>query len=647
MQRNPRGLRKASLRNTWEMSGAPGIPARGVSLRAEARGSPRFGVASRVRMSVLLGWFAISLPASAATLREAIDAAPRDTIALACIPSPSALEQELRSLATRAAMDGLLPPMVLTPLAALRTELGLGDKFDPEGALIIGALNTTALPEIPDRIFLLLPAKNPQELIEGMEGRSASDESLWHVTFHGSPCHAAVRGKYVVIAKSEATAREAAANPDRALGDVLSREDLQSLDRQDVFVWVKLEEALKLVKPQVDLFTSMSLLAQAATGPAGMKQAELTKKQIDVLLQGLSTYILGVRIEDQGVGLRVAVRVRPGSELDQATRREQTREPLLRGLPSDDYLLAAGSRSSAEAMKRSIESDLRPFLAVGEVLPGVDKAKYTEFARSVEEWVGIMRGLRLVVSSAGADASDTEGLVAIGGCVEVENARRWIELFGQALESMKAILAPEGVQADPDLKRIVGAARWRAKTEELGGAEVATLLFDFSNTEWRGGAESPALKGILGADGLSMRIAMADERNVVFALGGGRKWAEKLIRSAKRNESAIEETPGVRRTAALLPVEREGAGYVAVDRVVNTVVRAARLVGENGPPTLQLPPIESPVGFSSSGGDHVTRVDIVVPNDVIVALKDAYLKSRAGRTAGDPESKPNAGTSAP
>ncbi len=563
-----------------------------------------------------------------ATLREAVDAVPRETIAMVCVPSLSGLEREFLAAAKRSALDGMLPAAARSPVAGLREEFQLGDGFDPDGAIIAGLLNASAFLELWQRGFVLIPAKNPTTLIEGMEGRSGSDEGLWSVKVHGTPCYAAVRGKHVVVAQFEATAKAIAADPGRSLGDILSREDLQSLERQDVFAWVKLEEALKLVKPQIDMFTSMSLLAQAATGPAGMKQAEASKKQIDMLLHGLSTYIMGVAIEDQGLGLRFAVRARPGSELDQTTRRPQTREALLRGLPVEEYLIAAGSRASPEMVKLEIETNLRPLLAVGEAVRGVDKAKFGEFARLVEEWAGMGTALRLAVVGAPLDGSPEDGFLGVVGYVEVESARRWIELFGQGVESAKAVFTPEAVDADRGVKMVLSAVQWSSKTEEIEGATVARLVLDLSKPEWLRDAELGPVNVVFGADGPCVRVAMVDEKTVVVTMGRGRGLMEKAIASGRKTGSAIEENAGVKRTASALPPEREGVVYLAVDRIVNMIPRIARVFDESAVPELKLSAIETPIGITSSGGEHVTRVDIFVPDGVIVGVKDAALHAR-------------------
>lgn len=578
----------------------------------------------------VFGLLAVCCAAQGATLREALEAVPRDTIAMVCVPSLSGLEAELLAATKRSALDGMLPALAGSPMALLRGALPFGDGLDPDGAMVGGVLNPSAIGELRQRGFVLIPAKNPKEFIEGMDGRSGSGEGLWSVRFHGSPYFAAIRGTHVVIAEGEETAKAAAADPGKSLGDVLSREDLRSFERQDIFVWVKLEEALKLVKPQIDMFTSMSLLAQAAKGPAGMKQAEASKKQIDMLLHGLSTWIVGLAIEDRGIGLRIAVRARPGSEMDQSTRRPQTGEPLLRSLPVENYLLAGGSRSSPEMLKREIETNLRPFLAVGEALPGIDKPKYAEFARLVEEWAGSMRAIRFAIVDVAHGEPPGDGLLGVVGYVEAENARRWIELFGQGVESAKAVFAPDTVDADPGLKTLLSAAAWNAKTEDIGGTTVARLVFDFSKSEWRGGAESPPVRAILGGDGLCIRVAMVDEKMAVLTIGGGPRLMERGIASGRKTGSPIEENAGVKRTASALPPEREGVVYFAVDRMVNMGPRIVRLFDDTGMSELKLPAIETPVGISSSGAEHVGRVDIFVPDDVIVGVKDAVLRARMG-----------------
>ena len=118
----------------------------------------------------------------------------------------------------------------------------------------------------------------------------------------------------------------------------------------DLAIWIDAEQVVKTFRQQIDAGLAFLSMMQ----PAGSLQAAASgQDQLKMLVDGASSFLIGVSLADSGVGLRFVMGVSPGSEMAKQVKIVTTTKPLLNGLPPDSYMIAFGETVDPEATKAS------------------------------------------------------------------------------------------------------------------------------------------------------------------------------------------------------------------------------------------------------------------------------------------------------
>lgn len=564
---------------------------------------------------------AAALPArgfAANSMKDAVSALPGDTICFVCVPDPKQLDADFGAAVKMLGLDAMIQPPFNQPTSIVKTFLQMGDTFDDTGSMCLVILNAANPMEFNQKTAFIFPAKDPKGMLTAMGG-TAADDGSWGVALFGQPSFAATKDKHVVIAQSADVAKQIA-KPSETLGGKLNATDVEALDGLDIALWIDGDRLLKAIKPQVDMVMAMATMQQASAGPVGAKQAEMTKKQVDMFFEGAASLSLGFGLGEPGLTMRVNFRTKPGSELAKSTATKNTSEPLLRGLPADNYLFAFGSITDPSVAKESVKS-MEGYFAMAEALEGVDKEQVTKLRGLAEQWVPMMTGMRgaVVALPPGPD-----GLFAVNVIVDAESSDKWIDLMGQAIETGKKLVASASPEADADVKKMLDAITWAESKEELAGAKVRELKFDIAKAGDLDEEEVQDMQKVIGKEGATVRVSRVDDKTVTISFGGGAKNAGALIEQVKGKSTALEADAGIKKVAAHMPKERAGVGYFAVDRILEFVGTVMKTVEEDEFP-VKMPKLNAPLAMTSSSGKESIRVDFFVPSELMVAGKNAIM----------------------
>jgi hypothetical protein len=206
--------------------------------------------------------------------------------------------------------------------------------------------------------------------------------------------------------------------------------------------------------------------------------------------------------------------------------------------------------------------------------------------------------------------------------------------MGDLLAGLKNVVVNEDVRAA--LQHLVH----KPQAEQIGDLVVDHIELDMSGLEEVTEEDKEILKKVLGPDLLRVRIAPVGKDILVMVFGGGSKRLAAVADLAAKGKAPLAGDPGIMHVASKLPKARLSEVYLAFDHLLQLVLRVAELSGT----TLPVQPVENaaPAGFSSSCYDNSLRVDVFVPMELIVAVKDVIMQIMAGMTTTSPAAPPAA-----
>jgi hypothetical protein len=296
---------------------------------------------------------------------------------------------------------------------------------------------------------------------------------------------------------------------------------------------------------------------------------------------------------------------------------------LLTGLPASDYLIAFGEVLDPAQMSTAIE-DLDQLLTPAREELGIDVEKSKELHGLIEEIVTLARGVRGTIEALPAGA---DGLIGMSFIVDTTDSKRFLDLKAKIVERVLALARSAVENADEDeakAKAILDAVEYKRAAETVNGAEVDQFKLDLTKIEDIDEEDTENLQKITGKDGVLVRMASVDPQHVVVAFGGGVSHLTKLIESVRKDAAPLDKDAGIAKVEAYLPSPRASVAYLAVDQLLVTINRAAVLLDEEKLP-VQMPTLNAPLAMTSLGADAWAQFDIYLPNELVVASKDAIM----------------------
>jgi len=570
-------------------------------------------------------------------VKAALSLVPADAVGFLCVPSVKQLDADFVQATSKLGLGAMMPPPFNSPTAVVKQYLKFGNGFDESGPMVYVALSANTLPEVSQKMALIVAATDPKAFIESMGGEALED-GLWRVNMMGQPAVAAVGEKRVILAQSPAGAK-AIASSKSSITDKFNAADLNTLEGLDLVLWVDGAGLIKLAKQQIDMIMGMAMMAQSAQGPSGAKQAEAMKKQVDTFVDGASSISFGLGLGDQGLTMRMGFRAKPGSELAKNMKVRNTSDSLLRGLPSENYLFALGQTVDPAVAKESMQY-IEPYLSMVEGTEGVDKEQVGKLRGQLSEWVTLTTAGRMVVTAL---PPGPDGVLGFAMVLDTENSGKWIDMCCGTLETVKKLPKADSPTIDEELKQALSALIIAKDAEELVGAKVQHVKFDLSKVEEVDEEDVEQLNKVLGRDGLVARAAAANPQTVVITVGGGAKYMSGVLDQVKSKSATLDGEAGIQKVAAVLPKERYMVGYVDVDRIIESVRDVMKVLEEDEEEfPVRMAKIDAPLAIVGSGGEDWSRMDIFFPNELMLATKDAVMAMTGPGGAPPPPSAPKA-----
>lgn len=339
---------------------------------------------------------------------------PADAMAFVCIPNLQALDEAYQQAINDLGLQPFLPPPQNSIVGMLKQTLPMLADIDENGAVALVVMPADSMEALPTRAALLIPAKNPKAMLDGlsamsmaMSGQSADAQAaptgdIIPLNLMGTPIHAGVSASHVVLAMSPDVAKTITTG-ESGIASRLGKVDAAALDGLKLAVWADAERVIKLARPQIDALTTMMAMAQAAGDPNGFSAdgAQAVKDQIDVLVNGLKTVTFGVLLDEMGLGVRAAMTTVEGSEFAIRTKAIRTTSgPMFAGLPAGDYVMAFSSLFDPDATPSPF-AQMETFIAMLEKEPEIDGKQVRPIVAVLESLFRLTTGVRGAVVGLG------------------------------------------------------------------------------------------------------------------------------------------------------------------------------------------------------------------------------------------------------
>lgn len=560
------------------------------------------------------------------TTDKVLAAVPVEAIAFVSVPNLQQLDTDVQQAITNLGLAPLInPPGKFSPIGLLEQFLGMSDGLDTSGSLILVVL-PPATPGVLDPPFaLIVSATDPKALLTAMGG-TPGEGGQWTLTIQGKPNFAIAGDGRIVLSDSAETAKTVAEGK-TGIADSVSQADRDAMVGLDLTIWIDATKVIKAYRQQIDGFIAMFGMMQAA-GPFG--PAASGENPLELLVDGASSVMLGVSLEDSGVGLRFVLGVNPGTKMAEQVKMVNTTKPLLNGLPPDSYMLAFGQTIDPAATIASL-GDMDPmFEAMGQAAQ-LNEEQVGTLTELFKEWLGSLTGLRGVVSALPAGPNGIIGLCLL---MDTGDSAKSLTQLGEA---MKAIgeMDPE----DSEAKQVIAALTHNPEAEDIDGTTVQHVKFDLAKMDDIDEEDLEEITPIIGQDGLLLRVAAVNDDTVAIAFGGGSDYMQLVIQHAKNDQPMLDSDPGILRAADHVPSDRAYATYIAVDRIINCIGTGAKALDDEEFP-VHMAELNAPIAIVGSGGDGWFRADIYLPTELIDAAKNAIMgimmSQMGGPGMGDP-----------
>ncbi|HUW85191.1 MAG TPA: hypothetical protein VMZ31_20605 [Phycisphaerae bacterium] len=560
---------------------------------------------------------------------DVLEAIPSDTWGFVIVRDMQALSNDAVLLGQKL---GLPVPPVLPMAKAL---IGLMEGVNDTGslALVVGAGGGGVPP-----MGLLVPVTDVGQMIGYLAPQDAGD-GVQQIALMGKPTFVVPYGGFAVMAPSKEVAMKMATASAGVRGK-LDEARLGVYQESDLFAHVELAEVLKTYRPMVEMMIqsmSPAPTTQPESGAAAAPPNPL-KAVFDIVLQ-LSTVDVAANLDAAGLMIQGFLSFLPGSDLAvQSAAQELTDKPLLVGLPAmgEQYIVAMGSlQARGEAAQAQMVKGLDGLLANPAVAQHIDPAQGEKLKGLV---VAFTRQVQQSSLSISALPTVAEGLIGFAWVLQVEDAAKTAGLFGEVIEAVKLLPKDEAVRED--LKNIV----YKPKAEQVGDLSVDHVLVDMANLPEVTDADRGRIKSVAGQDGLLVRIAAVGDNHVVVLFGGGAKRLAAVAALSAQGQSPLSTDPGIRKVADKLPTMRAVEMYFSLDSLMQLIKSIGEAIEEPAP----FEPTQAgvPAGLVVSGGKTYSRMDLFVPTELMVAVKDLAMQVMGGMT-GTPGAPPTMPVPAP
>jgi hypothetical protein len=293
-----------------------------------------------------------------------------------------------------------------------------------------------------------------------------------------------------------------------------------------------------------------------------------------------------------------------------------TDSSLLTGLPAEPFILAGGQVVDTKAMKESW-TDLDAILAADDLKQMCDAEKLSTLRTQLET---LVTGVKSGAFSVSALPESPDGLIGLSVAVNVEDSAKWLGSFEQSVTAAKGLLT------DEEAKKAFEHLTYQSGAATVEGASVHQLAFDLPAVAELDPEDTDKMKKVIGQNGVLFHVAAADADTVVITFGGGQARLAEVLKVAKAGGAPLGDDASIKNVSQSLPKKRNSEFYFAGDRLFKLIEAANKAVGEE-PLPIRMAEVNAPIAMVSTGGGLSVQMDIFLPMEMVVAIKDTVMQA--------------------
>jgi len=544
--------------------------------------------------------------------KDLLDAIPEEAWGFAAIPNLKTFDGKLGDLGEK------LNFPIGSPIALAMGQLGIGEGLREEGGVGLVVLDPTQYGAPPDMLVLLMPTTDAKALLSAFNPQDAGD-GLQKIEILGRGLYVAPKGGFVVLGMDK-TSVKFVADAKKGIRPTLKPELLERYGKSDIYAMINLRPAIEMAKPLAGQAVAMFMMGSMEDDPEAAERIQKTAQDVVNLLDELTTLEITLGLDQVGLQLSAYLSFSEGTITKRIATLKPTPAGLLAGLPKDAYMLILGIQGSDQPGNETVQQGLLDLLMsrpeIGKVL---DKAKMGEIQKIANALRANIRDYNLSISLL---PEGSDGMVCVTSVCQTTNVKASMETLQKLIEAYK------GVGKGEQVTKALQGLTYKAGAEKVGDVSVDHILVDLQNitTQESAGADvMETVKKLVGKDGVLFRVAPAGDKHIVITLGGGTQRLEEVMKLASSGASPLSEDPGVMKVRPKLPKNRVLEAYLSADRILKV---AKAVTGSDQVPVM--PEIQAPLAVSLSAEKNHGRLDIVLPIELIVEIKNIVLQVMMG-----------------
>lgn len=555
---------------------------------------------------------------------QVLSAVPANSEIVILVPSLTGLNQKLATL--NAAMGGMVPWMNDT-LGEVKRNSGMLNGVNDQGgaAIVMNNLIEAADAQTEEPPFvLLMPVSDYAAFVGNFNTMPAADGLTPANTPQGQQVFLREVNGYAVMGADRDVVR--GFQPGNAANAMLTKAGKlggQVAGKSDFMILVDMGQMAPKLIPKLNEAMAMAEQGMvnnpdAANSPIDPKLVmDLYKKGITSFLQSSEMLVMGMDINELGVGLSYSAQFKPGSDMANFMKPTQmTAAQIMSGNADAPYFFAVSQNYQSIDMASIVKT-----------ITGLVKDTSPQLAGAIDA------AMPLIEQTQGTSAAYYPGQMGLAGglfnsaqVIKTADGAQYVQTFQAFLDKLKQTRIPvempgAAAQGGQGPNEIAFFTQYKANTTNVEGVAIDQyeLRYDFP----------PALLAQMNPQ-MMMLTGMSSQRGYVAQVGNtviitssaDLPTLTQAIQSVKNNKG-LASNQGITQVRQQLTPDAQFEAYLNVGTIASTGMNMAAAFGQ--PIELQVPANMAPVGYSMSLSENGAAARTFVPMDVIKFTKDVAI----------------------
>ena len=545
--------------------------------------------------------------------------------------------QELDAKGAKLCRSLGVPPLALKTLFDARLQLGPEIPTDrPIGVVFMPAQSRET---IGPSAVLLLPCRDVSAWLGNVEHQKLADQ-LWQAQLVWGATFVAQRNDFAVVGTTEAATRRVL-DSKQLLIDVLTADQRTAISGSDIAVWLNTQSILGS-----DVFSDWLREPETSAGansPLNMNALVFRKR---AWLEQTKTALLTFNLNAARLLVDVHIELVPESKMAQLfSFPGSMEEKAFSLLPDQPYVFSVAAQVTPEQMQAKAEMVDELFNSDA-IARQIDSEHLAALRQRLS---GLIADVRAAQWGLAVLPESPEGSACIMGAVRVNNAETWLVNLRSAVEIIHKSFE-KSLTSNPYFKSI----SYTQGADEIQAAPIDHLTIDWADSsspvaESAGAgtgesADKPQpfdLMAALGAAGSTIQLAAINDHWLAICVAGHPRQMSVLVQHLRDRSAGLDRNPAVVQTQTFLPSHVPFAAACWPQAWVQLGRIHARRQQHPQAYQTDMLQLNTPMMAAMKANGKCVDIQLAIPVDLLVALKQAYFGGESNQSELVPQSTAN------